>query len=57
MNQIEPLSFMQSYGTRKSYVARSFSGGKAYLPMDQGSFKRLNANRKPTTESQKFIDF
>ena len=55
--ELSNQSFMQSYGTRTSYKARSFSGGKAYLPMGQGSFKRLNGNRKPTTASQKFIEF
>ncbi|RXG11243.1 RHS repeat-associated protein, partial [Leeuwenhoekiella aestuarii] len=55
--ELSNQSFMQSYGQRTSYMARSSSGGKAYLPMDQGSYKRLNGNQKPTTASQKFIEF
>ncbi|MEW7289015.1 DUF6443 domain-containing protein [Aquimarina sp. 2304DJ70-9] len=55
--ELSNQSFTQSYGTRTSYKARGFSSGKAYLPMGQGSFKRLNGNRKPTTASQKFIEF
>ena len=56
-SQLSNQSFMQSYGQRTSYQARGFSGGKAYLPMDAGSYTRLNGNRKPTTASQKFIEF
>jgi hypothetical protein len=55
--QLSNQSFIQSYGTRTSYQAKGFRGGKAYLPMGPGSYKRLNGNMKPTTASQKFIEF